>query len=316
MNDWNPSQLRMNVNHELTDIATLYRDLPDEAANHADDKMFPGGDALNMAGPAANLEAWEHRHEAAEDRGDPSYAHLQADTELHPLLVLASWEDILRDHRNQPTDLRASVTRAADYISKSLDWALTENDYTGINFPPIEAMLTDLRKVRRRMEELLRDGEQVDKGAPCLGDECGGVLLVKNWADDEKRDTWHCPKCHRRYDRMSYYLACRHAALVNSTKLTATQLCALYEIKHATLRKWVEREHVAKRGKDQSGRVLYDVQQAIDMRNGERDEESLQSATASVTLEADHHALKAGGLSHSPTPTPRPTPSAESRASA
>lgn len=306
MNDWNPDHIRLSISRELTDITTLYRHLPDEAANHADDKMFPGGDAMNLAGPAANLEAWEHRHEAAEDHGQPSYAHLQTDTELHPLLVLASWEDIIRDHRNQPTDLRASVTRAADYIRNSLDWALTEDDNLGINFPPIEAMLNDLRKVRRRLEELLRDGEQVDRGAPCLGDNCGGVLLIQDWADDAKDDTWHCPKCRRRYDRMSYYLACRHAALVNATELTSTQLCSLHSIKQATLRKWVERGHVERRGKDRSGRTLYDVQQATDMRDGE----SLQSATGSVTLEADHYALKASGLLHSP-PGPTPAPQIE-----
>ena len=40
-----------------------------------------------------------------------------------------------------------------------------------------------------------------------------------------------------------------------------------YRIKPGALRKWAEREQVAKRGKDEQGRQLYDVASAVAMRD-------------------------------------------------
>ena len=143
--DWNPDHVRLTIGRNLREITTLYNQLPDEAAHHANNPQLPGGDALHLHGPAANLQAWEHRYETNEAAGGPDYADDQIDTDLHPLLVLATWEDQLREARNQPTDLRAQVDRAAAYIEHSINWMLDPNQHpqTGV-WLPIDALNTDL----------------------------------------------------------------------------------------------------------------------------------------------------------------------------
>lgn len=255
---------RLRLAQLLTAITDMHQRLGDEAlhARINETSMYiPGGDALNMLGPAANLQAWEYRYEAAEAAGmtiATDYAYDQIDHEDHPLLVLASWEDTIRDELGQPTDLKATVQRAADYLRNHID-------YLCDNWLPIDALIHDLYRVKNRLETILHDGIRPDRGVPCM--ECG-TLLVKIWGDavDGSDDKWHCSTCETWSNVEQYTLAVTYAARAHAKGLTASDMEDEYRIRPGTLRVWASRGLVKKRGKDSSGRQLYDVQDALNAR--------------------------------------------------
>lgn len=264
-------RLRLLMAKDLTAIVSMYEDLEAEAINRADqasEDVMPGGDALNMLGPAANLQAWEHRYETEEGRGTTvgraDYAADQVDHEDHPLLVLASWEDVVRDERGQPTDLRATVQRAADYLRDAMDWMLATDDDGQIRWLPLDALVRDLRRVRGRLESVLHDGIRDDRGVPCM--YCGRPL-TKVWADAAENDRWHCQPCNLWSTPEQYDLAVQADFRATSDRLNATDMHLQYRIRPGTLTAWASRSLVRKRGRDASGRQLYDVNDALEQRD-------------------------------------------------
>ena len=203
MNEWNPDKVRLNVARELREIVRLWRLLPEEAEARGADREFPGGDALVYLAPAANLEAWEHRYETAESQGLGAYAADQ-EAELHPLLVLATWEDAIRDERDQPTDLRATVERAADYIRGSIDWCLDDDADGNMNFIAIDALEAELKKCRRNLEDVLGEGDRAEMSRVwCVKEKCPGDRPRLRRMSDTMRgqlDRWQCPECDETYD--------------------------------------------------------------------------------------------------------------------
>lgn len=283
MTGYDSSKTRLDVARALSDIASLYLDLWAEAeAKHADREM-PGGDAMNMLGPVANLEAWEHRYEAAEARaismddpwttanGGANYGSDQLAAEDHPLLILATWEDAIREECEQPTDLRATVPRAIDYLRGKLDRITAEDIHEDPQWPAVEPLLTDLKKVRATLEALLHEGYRADRGADCL--TCG-QRLVREWAqgpgktDDD--DHWNCTPCGFRYNHAAYMLAVRADYMARATWLQADHMQEQYRIPVGTLQGWAGKGHVAKRRNIHTGRMVYRVLDAVKRRD--RDE--------------------------------------------
>ena len=264
--------LRLKIARELTTITTLYADLHTEALHRPANSAglyIPGGDALNMLGPAANLTEWDEQVEAAEWQyftrkalGKPAQWLDIADMDSDPpppLLVLAWWEDRIRQARNQPTDLRATIGRATDYIRGQLDWIVDE--YLDADF-----LLRDLRQLRLRMESILHEGIRPDRGVPCM--YCD-TLLVKIWGEDVdgKDDQWHCSTCGIWSNEEQYRQAVKYAARAHAKGLTAPDMAEEYRVPAGTVRVWAHRGLVRKRGKDASGRQLYDVADTIAMRD-------------------------------------------------
>lgn len=268
-------KMRAQIGADLHDIESLYVDLWAEAIYRADDKEMPGGEAMNLLGPVANMEAWEHRYEAAEEKALeddaqlPAYINDQLDAEIHPLSVLAGWVDVIRDERDQPTDLRATVAREAAYLRNNIDWMFTEDEYGDAVFIQRDALARDLRRVRTMLENVLRDGVRTDKGVPCM--RCG-YALTKDWGDHEDHDRWHCQSCDEWSTVEQYRFAVMNHWRSESPKLTATDMETQYRIKPGTLRVWVNRGNVRKRGKDDSGRIMYDVEDAVKQRDKGEDE--------------------------------------------
>lgn len=238
------TDLRVSIARDLRAIVSLWGDLPEEATYRADDVEFPGGDALVMLGPVANLEAWEHRFEAAEHAGrDTRYVNDQ-EAELHPLLVLATWEDAIRDERDQPTDLRATVERAADYVGKSVDWMLDVNEYGDQNFLGIDQLSIDLRRCRAMLENLLHDGERAEwTRVTCISDDCEEKpRLMKVYADEAVNDHHQCPACRARYDYDEFLRAAKvHAASEMADDAWVTVADAAHSIGRParTVRTWI-----------------------------------------------------------------------------
>jgi hypothetical protein len=206
------TDLRLSVAIDLRDIVQLWQALPDEAPYRSGSEI-PGGEAVMLLGPVANVEAWQHRYEAVEasackaDKpfettyGGLDYAGDQV-AELHPLLVLATWEDAIRDERGQPTDLRATVERAADYILKSVEWMLGTNEYGDQNFLGIDQLAIELKKVKAMLENILKDGIRADfTRVTCTQEKCETKpRLMKTYGAQARWDGYRCPACKAEYD--------------------------------------------------------------------------------------------------------------------
>lgn len=244
---WNPAHVRQQINADLTAIVAMDARLPEEAEARAVSTDAGEIEALNLLGPVCNVEAWQHRYdtlEAAEARseglnggtGTDSHPDLQNATggdsvslracsgsltayasdqtaELHPLLVLATWEDVVRDERGQPSDLRATVQRAADYLRGSVDWMLGTNDDGDLNFLGVDALADDLRRCRRMLEDVLRDGERLTRvKVPCIRcDEAPAIAVRVDSRGREINGEWFCPGCLHSYSAESLLLAKSHS---------------------------------------------------------------------------------------------------------
>lgn len=193
-------KLRIAIARHLRDIENLALDLHAQALNDANARDFPGGTALHMLGPAASLAEWEAQYEATEtnerwtvdgtDRWasqpklDPALD--QGDDNEQPLNVLESWTRIIREERNQPTGLKANISREIDYLRKSLDWACEIDIYGDPAWPACIELANELRALVHAMENTLRAGDRIDTdAAPCFqidagGERCGGTLARVN----------------------------------------------------------------------------------------------------------------------------------------
>lgn len=259
--------LGLSIARSLTAIVILYRDLEDEALHKFADKEMPGGDALVMLGPVANMEAYNYRQLSelmGRTNGKGGYDDPCTD-DAPPLLVLASWHDVVRQERGLPdSEKRATITREADGIRASIDWMLAENEHGTPNFMPADELARDLHRVVYRLERILKAGEQRDRGAPCM--ECYEPL-VRDYGDTRDEDRWYCRPCDAWSTIDQYNLAVRTNYLETSPTLNATDMFIQWRIKAGSLTAWATKGIVTKHGKDQNGRILYDVKQACDQRD-------------------------------------------------
>lgn len=76
-----------------------------------------------------------------------------------------------------------------------------------------------------------------------------------------RRDRWRCPGCRREYTDPEYRLAVSAAHDEANPLRTANQIAATLGLSPSTLRTWANRGHIDRRGRDQRGRVLYDVEE-------------------------------------------------------
>ena len=254
---WDPAEVRLRVARDLRAIVEMYDALPTEAAERGN----PTGEAVMLLGPAANLEAWEHRYERAEATGtDTGYVFDQTG-ELHPLLLLATWEEAVRDERGQPADLRATVESAARYLRDSLDWMLSDDDNGDLRFLGIDQLADEVHRCRAMLEALLHEGVREDRGVPCL--RCGRAL-VKVWGVDADADRWHCSnrECGVQVvhgDDLN--LAVKSTARPYAEWLTAKDMAEEYRVPASTVRRWASGDDATVRKKrDQHlGLMVYRV---------------------------------------------------------
>lgn len=195
----------LDIAQSLTAITMLFRDLEDEALHRYADKDIPGGQALTYLGPVANMEAYNYR-QLSELMGRTCVKGGLDDPDTDdapPLLVLAGWTEVIRDHRGmEPETRRARITREADFIRFSIDWMLAENADGVPNFMPVDELARDLGRVRSRLENVLKAGERDDRiRAECESCPPSPRLAVKHGTeDDHSDDSWFCPNCRQPYD--------------------------------------------------------------------------------------------------------------------
>lgn len=184
------TNMTVRMARDLRSIEQMSDQLATEAVEHPNDREMPGGEPLNLAGPAANIEAWENRFGTAERTGgDTKYASDQ-ESPLHPLIVVGDWAEKVRHERGDATDLRVTVSRAAAYLVRHLDWIEEHLDDVG-------AMAHELSACVSMLENVLHDGARYDASATaCFKDVgtqdesriCGGRLVRRTL---QRRDCVH-----------------------------------------------------------------------------------------------------------------------------
>lgn len=181
-------------------------------------------EAANLAGPAADPEAWSWRKIAAKQGKSWHLSLIEEDDDEHPYTVLGRWDMMIREDYHQLSDDPVSIGNAADYLDRQLgriaqdpnqDWSL---------------FAYEIRKCRRHLDRVLHTALLKQRGAPCpdcTSEETGvGPRLVRefgHWCDDEdcekvhhdddSADQWVCPR-----NRDHWWTAEGYGALMDQRK--------------------------------------------------------------------------------------------------
>ena len=251
------------VREDIELIVDMHDRLQGEAINAGargdgdDEERILGGDAMVMlAMPYRDQNGQGGAHIGDDDRSHESPAD-----PVPPLLTLATWEDAYRDHLGHEQAGSATIGDAAGYLDRQLSHIAQVADV------PFEDFARDVRQCRGRLEDVLHDGVRVESGAPCP--KCGRSL-VREWGKTEAFDRWKCPS----RDCGTWYLDSEYRRFVsddyraNSDRLTAPDMAAQYGVSQGSVRGWASLGKVRKRGKDSSGRQLYDVGDVLAARDG------------------------------------------------
>lgn len=162
-------------------------------------------EAANLAGPAADPEAWMWRKIAARQGGPWHLSLIEDDDERHPYTVLGRWDMMIREDYDQPSDVPVTIANAAAYLNRQLGRIAQdpEQDFT--------LLAREIRKSVQHLEAVMADGEPRERGVPCpecTSEETGvGPRLVRqyaHWCDDpeccrlhydtDDEDRWVCPR--------------------------------------------------------------------------------------------------------------------------
>ena len=235
------------VRDSLHEIGRMCDALPEEVENRGVD-----GEAMMLLGPAADPEARGHLQASINVGRVPEDYLEEADGELHPLFVLGTWDMLVRDVlEHDETEGKLTIAEAIDYLDRQLSYL------GGFEDLPFEDLARDLRKCANHMERVLHDGEQVDRGAPCM--TCR-VLLRREWGKLATADGWRCPKCREFRDDSDYRLNVAELHRGNAEWLTDREMELRTGVRTGTIREWArdrdDRPALVDKRRD-SGRVVY-----------------------------------------------------------
>lgn len=246
------------VRTDLAEIARMYAHLPAEVQHRGVDSG-----AMVLLGPSSDPEARGHL-EASVAAGRVSPDMLEDGTGSHPLLVTETWGMVVRDAlgHEEPAD-RAEVDTAVRYLNDQLT-TLSHDAWF-----PMPDMAAEVRRCKAHMESVLHDGEQIERGAPCL--TCR--QQVHRTTDTKGRVVYDCKRCRRELTENEYRLAVQAAYIAHADRLCASDLAERLDVEvkdiralAAPRRVWVDGEletHdplLRSIGKDGSGRKVYSVE--------------------------------------------------------
>lgn len=196
------------VARDLRQIEVLDLDLAAHAIGRSAHRDMPGGPGMVMLAPDANLEAWEHRIEAAEEahyewcardthRDCRIADHVQDHDEAiePPLQTLLFWSEQWRTEHGRELDTRPTIASEAGFLRRVLEWAWSHE-------PRFDDFAADVRQARYRIENLLRAGHRAHRTrVPCNQPGCTSTpRLVKVYAAEARNDHYRCPGCKHRYN--------------------------------------------------------------------------------------------------------------------
>lgn len=242
------------VRENLREIGRMCDALPEEVEHRGVE-----GEAMMLMGPAADPEARGHLLASIRVGRVPADYLEEADGELHPLFVLGTWDMLVRDVlEHDEGDAVLTVTSAIDYLDRQLSYL------GGFEDLPFEDMARDLRACSAHLERVLHDGEQVDRGAPCM--DCR-VPLVREWGRLETADGWRCPRCKEFRTEAEYRLNVAEDHRKSADWLTAADMIERTkqpdrdDLSRGSLTGWASKGLVAKR--TSNGRVVYRVSDVL-----------------------------------------------------
>lgn len=208
---WNPGNVAAQIGGDLTLIKDMFAALREEAQARHSDREFPGGDAMVMLGPGADVEAFGYvQISAMVGRIDEKDVIIPDKRDLEPpLSFLAGWSDVIRQHRDQPTRLTATIDRELDYIRGSIDWMFSLDEDGQPRFIQVDELAAGLSRVRRRLEDILKDGSRAQfTRVNCIAAKCQShPRLMKLWAAQVRWDRYRCPDCRTEYDKAQFEMA-------------------------------------------------------------------------------------------------------------
>lgn len=227
----------------LHDIARMCDALPNEVAHRG-----VIGEAMFLLAPTADPEARGHLEASVAVGRVPASYLADAIGADHPVWVLGTWDMVWRDALDHDTRDLVTLTQAVTYLDRSMTYMA---GYTDV---PFEDFARDLLGCRTHLEGVLRDGEQHDRGAPCMA--CG-ALLERAWGAEPTSDGWKCTRCHRTSTEAQYRFAVAHLHREEATDLTDRDCEIRTGVRAGTIRVWATRGLVSRR--TDAGRTLYAV---------------------------------------------------------
>jgi hypothetical protein len=216
---------RVRAARDLTNISLLAELLHAAAISSSnarvDGTALAGGRAMVAMTHVGSPEAWAEQVEADElyhltvcaksDHAKCQYAQMadyEDEDDEPPLQTLRFWSERWRTAKDgYRLDRAATLRGEIAYLRDVLAWAHEHEEFWG-------AFVTDLAKVRTRLEDTVAAGTRVAfRGVPCMYDECGGARLVRKTVPTRDFDTgektyrltdWHCPRCKRQWTEDEY----------------------------------------------------------------------------------------------------------------
>lgn len=244
----------------LAEIVRMHDALPDEAVSRG-----AQSEAFHLAGPTANPEAWQQR-----GRYGHRYERDSRLGENHPLWVLGTWDLAVTELYKHRRMTAISVESAADYLGRNLTDLAQDVDFAFDDFA------NSLRECASHLEAVLHDGEQVERGAPCL--RCKKPVTKTTEAG---KTIIRCEPCRRTLSDNEYRLAVRAAHTAHADRLNVTDMAERIGVSESAIRRWanvvrtqrdgeppVEHPPLLRScGRDGTGRKVYRVADAQTVRD-------------------------------------------------
>lgn len=232
-------------------IPELCWSLPGEVEHRGVDS-----EAAHLDGPTALPEAWRQRRrwgyrDHIVTKKDGTTERPDVVGEDHPLWVLGTWDLLVTEHLGHTRRTgTVEIQSAADYLDRNLTYLAADSEF------PFEDLHADLTGCRAHLEATLHDGEQHDRGAPCM--KCGATL-ERTWGREAGQDGWKCPRCKRTCTEAEYRLAVAHLHREEAAWLTDRDMETRTGVKAGTVRAWAAKDPPLVAKRVESGRVVYQV---------------------------------------------------------
>jgi hypothetical protein len=239
-------------------------------------------EAADLLGPAANPKAWRQR-------GD--YGHrYEPDSrvgEQHPLWVLGWFDMIVTEHQGHGRTQRITIASAADYLGRNLHHLAADIEF---DFADMAETLADCRQ---HLERVMHDGEQIDRGAPCL--TCG--KRVVRLTTDDGRITYRCERCRQDISDSGYLFAQKAERMKSAVSLAVDDMATRTGVPEGTIRRWANKRDIEgveypalfySCGRNGMGRKVYrveDVERIRDSGGDTRGPRSVEAQADTVSSE-------------------------------
>lgn len=254
----------------LREIGRLTDSLPAEVEHRG-----LNGEAMNLLGPAIDPEALGHIEASIAAGRLPAdwVEHPDPNDRLHPMFTVGNWDMLVRDAlEHDEVDGPWTLATGIDYLDRQLTYLAS---YPHLEFGDLAK---DLRECVEHLERVLHDGEQVEKGAPCL--ICKRKVTRKTLDDGEVE--FYCDRCQRVLPEKEYRDSVTAVHRAHADRLNLSDLAERIKVPWGTLRRWASARTTQRRGeepvehppllrscgRDGGGRKVYRVSEALAIRDG------------------------------------------------